>query len=113
MSNVLPLFPSARIRPRITFGRIAIASLVDRAVELTCIPRGDIVGPAKYREASYTRFAIIRVAKDSGRTFTQIGRALGRDHTTILAGYRRALELERTDADVAELIRLLRLEAAR
>lgn len=108
-SNVLPLFPECRAVPRVVFGRAVINSLVDRAGELTGIPRGNISGQARDKETCLARFAVIRVAKDEGKSLAQIGRALGgRDHTTIMAGFRRALELERSDPDFATLVRLLR-----
>lgn len=110
MAEVLPLFPEARIiRRRIVFGRAFIGLLVERASELTGIPRGDITGPAKHMDACMARFAIIRVARDGEKSLGQIGRALGgRDHTTIHSGFVRACELERKDFDFATLVRLLR-----
>lgn len=109
MTNVLPLFPDAPAVPRIVFGRAHIGSLVDRAVELTCIPRGNVVGADKTPESCMARWAIIRVARDRGKSYAQIGRVLGgRDHSTMFTGYQRAIGLERTDQDFATLVRLLR-----
>lgn len=108
-SNVLPMFPEAAPVPRIVFGRAIVGSLVDRAAELTGIPRGNIVGPTKDLDTCLARFAVVRVSRDMGKSLPQIGRVLGgRDHSTIHSAYRRALDLERTDPDFALLVRLLR-----
>jgi chromosomal replication initiation ATPase DnaA len=113
MAQILPLFPEAKVTPRVIFGRSQISALVDRASELTCIPRSDIAGPARYLEVCLTRFAVILVARETGKTLSQIGRVLGgRDHTSIMAGERRARALERKDPDFATLTRLLREGAA-
>lgn len=112
-AQLLP-FPNLPEQPRIVFGRVYIMALVDRAAELTRIPQSEICGPAKDLECCYARYAVIRVARDAGRSWTQIGRALGRrDHSTIISGYRRAQEIERDDDDFALLVRLLRQEVPR
>lgn len=108
-AQVLPLFPEASVVPRVIFGRTQIVALVDRAAELTCIPRGDIAGPSKCVDTCLARFAVILVARETGKSLSQIGRVLGgRDHTTILSAQRRAREIERHDPDFAALTRLLR-----
>lgn len=108
-SNVLPMFPEAMPVPRIVFGRALVMDLVERTAELTGIPRGKITGQDRTPDSCMARFAIVRVAKDEGKSYAQIGRVLGgRDHSTMFSGYQRAKEFERKDADFATLVRLLR-----
>jgi len=95
--------------PRIVFGRTHVNALVERAAELTGMSRHRIIGETKTPDGFLARCAVVRVARDTGRSLKQIGRVLGnRDHSTICSAYRRALELERTDVDFATLVRLLR-----
>jgi chromosomal replication initiator protein len=112
MGQVLPLFPRLREQPRIIFGRALVHRLVDRASKLTAIPAEDIFGFDKTAETSMTRFAVMAVAKEAGKSFPQIGKLFGgRDHTSIIHACKRAIEFEAGDEDFAELISLLRQEA--
>lgn len=111
-AQVLPLFPRLPEQPRIIFGRALVHRLVDRAAKLTAIPAEDIFGFDKTAETAITRFAVMAVAKEAGKSFPQIGKLFGgRDHTSVIHACRRATDLEQTDEDFAELIGLLRQEA--
>jgi chromosomal replication initiation ATPase DnaA len=111
MGNIIP-FPIDQARPRFVFSRALIHRLVERAAEITGISREELVGKSRLWDVAYTRFAIVQVAHESGRSLSQIARALGyRDHTSALHACRRAPGLESSDADFAELVRALRQEA--
>jgi chromosomal replication initiation ATPase DnaA len=98
-------------QPRIVFG--LIHRLAERASEITAIPLADVLGDGRTRNLAWTRFAVILVASENGKTSPQIGRVLGgRDHSTIIAGYRRAQHLAVSDPYFACLLALLRQEAA-
>lgn len=100
--------------PAIVFGRALILDLVRRASELTGISLDELRGPRGIRNIAHTRFAVMKVARERGKSLPQIGRILGhRDHTSIMHGIRRAVELEAADPDFAELVRRLREEAGR
>lgn len=112
--SAVAYLPNASPAPRIVFGRALIARLVDRAAESTDIPKAELVGLSRQRDAAWTRFAIMAVAREHGKPYAQIGRVLGdRDHTSVIHGIARAYEIEATDPDFAELMRLLRAEALR
>ncbi len=51
--------------------------------------------------ASHPRFAAMYMARLWGFSFPRIGQAMGRDHTTVMSGERRAIELARADEDYA------------
>lgn len=107
-----PLQPTAL--PRIIFGRAMIHRLTKLAAELTGIPYDELVGPGHRRDLCFTRFAVMLVAREHGKTLNQIGFVLHRiDHTTVRSGVHRAQALEVEDPDFAELVRLLREEARR
>ena len=100
--------------PSIIFGRALILNLARRASALTGIPLEDLLGPRGIRDVAHTRFAVMKVAREGGKSMGQIGRVLGnRDHTSVLHGINRAGQLEAADPDFAELVRLLREEAGR
>lgn len=114
MGAILP-FPTTHRPSRIIFGRALVARLVHRAAELTGIGVDELKNTRRRtREVSFTRFAIMRVARENGHTLTMIGRALGGfDHTSIINGLNRCCSLEIEQPDFAELIDMLRQEAGR
>jgi chromosomal replication initiation ATPase DnaA len=114
MGQVLSLTPAPSPRPLIIFGHALVMRLAQRTAELTGIPLSDIVGDRHKRPLAYARFAVALVANEHGKSLSLIGRIFhGRHHTTIRDGVHRARLLEASDPDFAELVRLLREEAAR
>lgn len=112
-AQVLQILPVAT-RPRIIFGQALIMRLSVKTAELTGLPLPDILGACHCRPFAYARFAVALAANEQGKSLTQIGRVFHRrHHTTIREGIRRARELEAEDPDFAELMRVLREEAAR
>lgn len=74
------------------------------AAELTGFSIAEIVGPGSARDLARTRFAVEWVARtEHGRSYPEIGQRLGRDHTSVMHGVRRAVELRRTDAEFYQL----------
>lgn len=54
---------------------------------VTGLPAAEIAGASRWRHLVLARWAVMRLARDGGRSLTQIGRGLGdRDHTTVLHG---------------------------
>ncbi len=78
-------------------GMSVIGHLLAHAHKETRIEPAEIRGPARERNITHVRFAIMSVARSRGLSTPQIGRALGdRDHTTILHGLKRAKQLSAT-----------------
>lgn len=95
------------------FGRALVRKLVARASTWTGISQEELLRSGRKRDTSWTRFAIALVAKESDRSLWQIAGVFGQDHSSVKHGIDRARELVEKDADFAELVRLLREEAAR
>lgn len=109
--NIIP-FPVHKPAP-IVFGRALIHRLVERAAELTGMSKAELM-TERSRDYAWTRFAVMQVARERGKSTTQIALVLGGlDHTTVISGSRRALEIEAEDPDYARLMALLREEAAK
>ena len=53
---------------------------------------GEILGPNRQRRLVVPRQEAMRRASAAGKTLTQIGKVMGRDHTTIRHGIKRAEE---------------------
>ena len=70
-------FPVEQAAPRIAFGRALIHRLAARAAELTGIPLADLLGNVWTRPVAWTRFAVMLVARENGKSTTQIGHVLG------------------------------------
>ena len=70
----------------------------------------DMLGPKRLRSFARPRQVAMYLCKLlTSRSLPEIGRRFGgRDHTTVMHGVRRIEELERTDEQIAEDLRLLR-----
>lgn len=91
-----------------------VRKLIEEAARLTGHSYEQIIGSDGARRLARVRFAIMKVAKEQGKSLPQIGHVLsGRDHSTVLSGIRRATEMEAIDPDFAELLGGLREEAGR
>jgi hypothetical protein len=97
--------------PVIVFGRARVIDLVRKVSALTGIPEVSLTAKSRDEDARVARFAIMRVALESGRSLMQIARVLGgMHHTSVAHGIFRSRQIEKTDAEFAELLRLLREE---
>ena len=78
---------------------MSVQACVQTAAQLFSVPSRHIVGECTPREYMRPRLAVYWAAREVlGYSYSQIGRILNRDHTTIMSGYRRALSLRETDA---------------
>jgi len=92
----------------------SVAAIIEDAVELTGFTPSQILGAQRARPIAYVRFAIAHVARrNTGQSLPEIGRRLGRDHTTILNGLARAKGLVDKDANFAWLVNELEQRAIR
>lgn len=94
--------------PKFDFtGRSIVLKLIDRAAELTQEPSAAIRSAQRQRELFLIRAGIVYVARERGRSFPQIGRALNRDHTSAIHAYRRAKAMLSHDAQFSAFVRAL------
>ncbi len=64
----------------------AIAAIVAEVSEATGISATDIMGTRKWAQISAARQMVYYIAHRNGMSLPEIGRAFGRDHTTVLHG---------------------------
>ena len=90
-----------------------ITRLAREAACLSGLPLGVLLGQRRGKDVARVRFAVMLVARDLNYSLPDIGRRLGgRDHTTVLHGVRRAVELlEGEDVTFAHLVASLRKAA--
>lgn len=80
---------------------------------LTCahfrLPLDVMLSPKRSRKIARPRQLAMYLARTTGRrSYPEIGRAFGRDHTTVLSAYRRIGTLLQTDIDFASTAAMLR-----
>lgn len=73
----------SQFRPRVSVRRIAT-----EVAEIMGLPVERIMGRDKKAEACRVREVVCYLARQRGMSFSQIGRDLGRDHTTIISAVR-------------------------
>ena len=90
-----------------------ITRLVREAARLSHLSLAALLSSRRDRDVARVRFAVMLVARDLNYSLPDIGRRLGgRDHTTVLHGVRRAVELlEGEDVTFAHLVASLRKAA--
>lgn len=77
---------------------ISLTSVIDAVSEVFGVPIREIMSPSRERRLARTRFAIYYLAwLNTRHSFPSVGRYMGRDHTTIMHGRTRAIELIRKD----------------
>lgn len=59
--------------------------LIEAAEEVMWLRRGDVKGRSRFRDATMARRIVIYVLRRRGWTYSQIGKLLERDHTTIIS----------------------------
>ena len=95
-------------RPKFEFGgKALIRNLVQHAASLTGEPVAAITGESRQRELFIIRCAVIYVARQQGRSFPVIGRALKRDHSSAVHAFRRAQDMIVRDPQFAAFVQEL------
>ena len=64
----------------------ALRQIVEAAALRHGVALRDILGPGRTQAAAFARQEVMYQARLTGLSLHQIGRALGRDHTTVMAG---------------------------
>jgi hypothetical protein len=77
---------------------ISLTSVIDAVSEVFGVSVREIMSPSREQRLTRTRFAIYYLAwLNTRHSFPSVGRYMGRDHTTIMHGRTRAIELIRKD----------------
>lgn len=64
--------------------RITVRDLLRFASQISAIPVADIKGPKRQRMYIRTRMVVAHYARQQGYSYPHIGRAMSRDHSTII-----------------------------
>lgn len=92
--------------------RIAfLGDIIDRVSQEFKVHRRDILGRAKYNFILPARFGLCKILRERGLSYSQIGRVLDRDHTTVIYAVRRAeYMMERDKAYADKIARVVNAE---
>lgn len=74
--------------------------------------RADVLGESRYPDDVRARYLIAAILRDRDWSWPQIGRALNRDHSTVLVSLRRWMADEEFKADVASLTKDIAAKAS-
>lgn len=86
-------------------GGASVAKIIERVSKASGVPAFEILGPWREKRVSWPRMAVYYIARTTTRnSLPRIGRAMRRDHTTVLYGVNRARELLKTDQSFADLV---------
>lgn len=78
----------------------------------TRVSAAELRGKDRHKSIAYARHVAMFVARRvTGESFPEIGRAFGRDHTTVMAGVARVRGLVARDAPTASLVMRIEREA--
>lgn len=85
--------------------RKKIFDYVSRASDALGIGVWELRAPNRHRAISRARWAVAHVMRDSlGRSYSEIGRDLHRDHSTIIHGVRESRKLVTIDQAHADMV---------
>jgi hypothetical protein len=81
------------------------------AARETGLVEREIMSRRRYRRIAWPRFAVMLVAHEGGCSYPRIAQRLGmKDHTSVMHGCRRAVEIEAAEPSFAALMTTLRQE---
>lgn len=86
---------------------VTYKDLMREASYMFKISQRDIASKDRFHFIMPARFAVWKALKDTGCSYSQIGRWFERDHSTIISGVRRASEMAEHDMDYRAKVRTL------
>lgn len=82
---------------------IGLVSVMEAVGQVYGVTRDEIMCKSRLRRLAYPRFAMYYLGwLHTKRSIANIGRFMGRDHTTIMYGRDKCIELKNTDPEFAE-----------
>jgi chromosomal replication initiator protein len=86
--------------------RLRVTDVLRVCAEQWDVDVGDVLSPACIRHFVHPRHAVCLITHEMlGKSSTQVGAVLGRDHTSVLSGCARARLLAQTDVSFRERLR--------
>lgn len=92
--------------------RRPVADILALVARVACLPVDVITGPRRSRLELRPRYVAIRLARLEGWSFDDIGRALGRDHSSVINGWEVSEGMLPRDKLFARLLRRAEAELA-
>ncbi len=92
--------------------RWSMRDVLAAVVTASGVSAADLMSESRRRHLTLPRMAAIILMREAGHSYGQIGKSLGRDHTTVLMAQRRAQEAIQIASPAGEKIELL-MQAAR
>jgi chromosomal replication initiation ATPase DnaA len=86
---------------------VLTSDFIKAAAEMFCVHPRDLASHYKFDFLMKPRFALYKALRLRGWSYPQIGRVLGRDHSTIIYGTKRAEYYAERDAEYAAKIKAL------
>lgn len=86
---------------------VLVNDVIDKASELFCVHRRDILGPYRYNFLMPARFALCKALRERGLSYPHIGRVMNRDHSTVIYAASRAEYLMERDSSYANKVQTL------
>lgn len=93
--------------------RARVSDIITIAARLSGIASEAITGPGRSRNITRVRQAVYYVARSNGHSYPQIGARVNRDHSTIVYGVDRAIDISQRDSEYASFLFNLIDEASR
>lgn len=106
-----PLDPRGVGRPAIK-PKFAQRPLIERACRLFAVDMPDLLGRCRKQNLARARFALMLIYRERGVSLNEIGKAFGRDHTTVMNALARADTLCANDPGFKSAVHILRGVAA-
>lgn len=86
------------------------SDIIKEGAKLFCLPYAEIVGPTRRWTVVRARNAISVALNNRGVSYSQIARLMGRDHSTIMHGCKKArLLMQHDDGYAIKIMHLVRL----
>lgn len=85
--------------PKEHLPKFTISSIVDAICDLYNVNKNHLIGRVRTADIVVYRAVIVAISRENGKSFTQIGRILGRDHSSVIhlhqkyAGRKEVIEI--------------------
>lgn len=88
-----------------------VEAIVEATAELLDVPAAEILGRRRPAPLVRARFVVYWLGWFEGISYSELGRILDRDHSTILSGVQRMNEQLRLDDELVQTVRTIAFDA--
>lgn len=90
------------------FPKRTVASIIEAACKFTLFSKADIIGERRWMQLARVRQAVCYLAVEAGNGYKHTGRALGRDHSTVIHACQKVEILLKRDPNMVILLNGIR-----